>query len=176
MNTFSFCKKGPLFFLYSLALELSGNLDDAVSALQEGIRHFPNDNHLKIELSRLFTQKNDIAQSISILEELLSLQPLSSKDFSKSVNETTSNQINISEESFNLVLILADLYFHNNQTEKAWELLDQIKKDPALKRDDQLEAEQYEVFRLINFGKTDEAEKILDSLFEKDKNNIFSRF
>ena len=162
----------PNWYLhYALALELKGNLNDAILTLQTGIQCFPNDNHLKIELSRLFTQKNDMAQAISILEKLLSLQSVSSKNSTDSIN-LTSNQINILEESFNLVLILADLYFHNKQSEKAYNLLDKIDKISSISEDDRLEAKQYRIFRLINFGKTDEAEKILNPLFEKNKNNI----
>ena len=161
---------------YALALELRGDLNDAIHTLQTGIQYFPNDNHLKIELSRLFVQKNDIAQGISILEELLGLQSLSSKDSSNSVNEIllASNQIDISEESFNLVLILADLYFQNNQLEVAQKLLEKIRKTLSLSKEDRLEAEQYWIFKLINLGKIDEAEKILTPLFEKNGNNIFT--
>ncbi len=164
----------PNWYLhYALALELKGNLNDAIHALKTGIRYFPKDNHLKIELSRLFTQKNDPAEGISILEELLGLQSLSSKDSSKLVNETllSSDRIDMSE-SFNLVLILADLYFQENQSGKAYELLDKIKKTPSLSEDDRLEVERYRIFRLISFREIDEAEKRLTPLFEKDKNNI----
>ena len=167
----------PNWYLhYSLALELKGNLDGAISALEEGIRHFPNDNHFKIELSRLLTKTGDIKQSISILEKLLGLQPLSSKASSNYVNKTllASSQTDISEESFTLTLILADLYFHNKQSEKAQKLLDKIKKTPSISEDNRLEAEQYWIFRLINLGKIDEAEKTLTPLFEKDRDNIFT--
>ena len=71
----------PNWYLhYALALELSEKLSDAIHILQEGIRKFSYDDHLKIELSRLFTRKGDIAQSISILEKLLGLQSLNSDD------------------------------------------------------------------------------------------------
>ena len=160
----------PNWYLHcALALELKGDLDDSIHALKTGIQYFPTDHHLKKELSRLFKQKNEPAKSIPILEELLGLQSLSPKDSSKPVNKTllSSNQMDISE-SFNLALDLADLYFHNKQSEKAYNLLNQIRNIPALKKEDRLEAEQYRIFRLINSGKIAEAEKILNPLFEKD--------
>ena len=160
---------------YAQALELSGNLGEAISVLQTGVQKFPNDDDLKIELSRLFTQEGDIAQGISILEKRLGLQSLASEDSSVSVNKKplASNQ-DISEKSFNLALILADLYFHNKQSEKAWELLDKIQEAPSISESDRLNARQYGIFRRINFGEIDKAEEILNPLFEKHRDNIFN--
>ena len=161
---------------YSLALELNGKLNEAIDILQKGIQNVTSNTYLKIELSRLFTEKRDIAKSISVLEELLGLQTETFEDTSDSANKKqfTSKQIDIPGESVNLFLILADLYFQNNQSEKAQKLLEKIQESPSINEDDLLEAKQYLIFRLIDFGKTDKAEKILDPLFKKDKDNIFT--
>ena len=153
---------------YALALELEGDLDSAISILQMGIQYFPNNDHFKIELSRLFGQKGDITKSISILEKLLGLRSITSKDALSSVDKE------ILKESFNLTLILIDLYFQSNQSDKAYALLDKVVKISSISKEDRLEAKQYQIFRLINFGKIDEAEKILTPLFEEDRDNIFT--
>ncbi|MDE0518813.1 MAG: hypothetical protein OXH36_04575 [Bdellovibrionales bacterium] len=167
----------PNWYLhYALALELNGKLNDAIYILQEGIRKFSYDDHLKIELSRLFGQKGDIAQSISILEKLLGLQFLNSDDSLDSIskNSFTLNKIDISEKSFSLALILTDLYFKDKQQEKARELLHQITESPSINEDDRLELKQYSIFRMINFGEIDEAEEMLKPLFAEDNDNIFN--
>ena len=167
----------PNWYLhYALALELKGKLNDAISILQEGIRKFSYDDHLKIELSRLFRQKGDIAQSISILEKLLGLPSLNSDDSLGSISKKsfTVNKIDISEKSFSLALILTDLYFQNKQPEKAQELLRRITESPSIDRDDRLEVKQYSIFKMIALKKTDEAEEMLKPLFEEDSNNIFN--
>ena len=167
----------PNWYLhYALALELNGKLNDAIYILQEGIRKFSYDDHLKIEISRLFRQKGDIAQSISILEKLLGLQSLNSDDSLDSISKKsfTLNKINISEKSFSLALILTDLYFQDKQQEKAQELLHQITESPSINEDDRLELKQYSIFRMINFGEIDKAEKILKPLFAEDNDNVFN--
>ena len=167
----------PNWYLhYALALELNNELDDAIHALQTGIKSFPNDDHLKIELSRLFTRKGDIAQSISILEKLLGLQSLNSDDSLDSISKKsfTLNKIDISEKSFSLALILTDLYFQDKQQEKAQELLHQITKSPSINEDDRLELKQYSIFRMINFGEIDKAEEMLKPLFVEGNDNIFN--
>ena len=149
-------KFNPNWYLnYSLSLELNGELNDAIYILQTGIQNFTNDTHLKIELSRLFVQKRDIAKSISVLEELLGLQSETFKDTSDFVNkkQLTLEQIDIPEESFTLFLILADLYFQNRQLKKAQKLLNKIQESPSINTDDRLEVKQYLIFRLINFEK-----------------------
>ncbi|MDE0119648.1 MAG: hypothetical protein OXM55_06555 [Bdellovibrionales bacterium] len=167
----------PNWYLhYALALELKGKLNDAICILQEGIRKFSYDDHLKIELSRLFTRKGDITQSISILEKLIGLQSLESNDFPDSMSKIslTSDKIDISEKLFTLALILTDLYFQNQQSEKAQKLLNKIKEALPISEDDRLEVNQYSIFRLINFGKIDKAEEILNPLFAEESNNIFN--
>ena len=158
----------PNWYLhYALALELKGEFEEAIFILKKSIDDFPQDNHhFKVELSRILGQTNEIKKSISTLEELLGFNCLDSSE-----NDINLDSINI-PESFHLLLILADLYFYNNQIEKAWNLLNQLKNITNLKKEDQLEINQYRIFRLINFGKTDEAEKALIPLFEEDKNNI----
>lgn len=166
----------PNWYLhYALALELNGKLNDAIHALSTGIQSFPRDDHLKIELSRLLMQKGDIKQSISMLEELLGINPLAPNS-SGFVNKKSLGltQIDISEKSFNLFLILADLYFHDKQLAKTQELLKKIQEAPSIREDDRLEANQYWIFRLINIEKIDEAEELLNPLLEKDRDNIFS--
>ena len=170
-------KFNPNWYLhYALALELNGKLSDAIFALQIGIQNFPNDNHLKIELGRLLMQKGNIAESISVLEKQLGLYSVPSENSLDSVNEKplVLNPIEISENLFNLVLILVDLYFHSKQLKKAQELLHKIEKDSSISESDRLEARQYWIFRLINFGKVDKAEEILNPLLEKDKDNILN--
>ena len=162
----------PNWYLhYAIALELNGQLGDAVHILHTGINNFPNDDYLKIELSRLYTQKGDIKNSISVLEKLLGLQ---SEDSLNSVSKKslTLNTIDILEKSFSLALILTDLYFRNEQPEKAQKLLNKIKETPSISEDNQLEVNQYWVFKLINFREVNKAEKILNPLFEKNKDNI----
>ena len=167
----------PNWYLhYALALELNGELKDAIYILQESIRKFSHDDHLKIELSRLLRQNGNVVESISTLEELLGLQSLNSDDSlgSSKKSFTSTNKIDKTEKSFSLALILTDLYFQNKQSEKAQKLLNKIKEAPSISENDRLEVNQYSIFRLINFGKIDKAEEILNPLFEKDKDNIFN--
>ena len=161
---------------YALTLELSGQIDKAIQALQNGIDRFPADEHLKIELGRLFTQQDNILKSISLLEKQLGLSFSASGDFSDFINKkpSASNQINISGKTFHLSLILTDLYFYSNQNNKAWRLLEKIIEDPSVNEADRLEAQQRRVFHLISFGKINEAEKQINPLFEKNQNDMFT--
>ena len=159
------------FLHYALALELNGELDKAISTLEKGVESFRQDDHLKIELSRLFVQKGEKEKSISILEELLGL---SSSIASAFVNPTGISQIKITEQSFTIALMLADLYFDSNKNKKVQELLEQAIKSSSIKEEQRREAQQYLIFRLIDFRKIKEAEKRLEALFEKNPNNIFN--
>ncbi len=134
---------------YALALELNGEINKAIFALKTGSNFFPKDDHLKIELSRLFRKKGDIKKSISLLEKQ-----------------------NRAGKFFILNLNLADLYFQNQQQNKAWELLDKTIKDPSTSNENRLEAQQYQVFRQINFGKIKEAEKTLNLFSKEDQDNV----
>ena len=167
----------PNWYLhYALALELNDELDNAIHTLQTGIKIFSNDDHLKIELSRLLRRKGSIVDSIFILEKLLGLQFTSSEHSLDSVNEKLliSNKVDISEKSFSLALILTDLYFHSKQQKKAQELLHKMMESPFINEDDQLELKQYSIFRMINFGEIDKAEEMLKPLFAEDNNSIFN--
>ena len=164
-------KFNPDWYLhYALACELDGELNEAVYTIKNGMDKFPNDDHLKIELSRLLAQKGDIATSISILENHLILN---SSTVSTSAKSTDEIQAEITEESFNTTLFLIDFYFQSRKTKKAQKLLDQVIQSSHINKEQKLEAEQYRVFRLISFDKIDEAEEKLNSFSEKNQNNIF---
>ncbi|MDE0151699.1 MAG: hypothetical protein OXK80_04280 [Bdellovibrionales bacterium] len=163
----------PNWYLhYALALEVGGNLSGAVSILEEGVRKFSHDDHLKIELSRLLRYKGDILQSVSILEDLLGLTDDSLDSISK--KSLSLNEINISEKSFNLALILTDLYFQKGQKENAQNLLHRIIESPSIGADDRLEVKQYSIFRMIYFREIDKAEEMLNLLFKKNNDDIFN--
>ena len=161
---------------YALALELNGELDKAISILEESIRNFPKDDFFKIELGRLFLEKGDIKKNISILENQLGLQ-ISSESADNTLLDT--DQINLSDKTFHFALILADLYFQNKQLKKAYNLLNIIEKNESLNEENKLEAKQYKIFRLISFKEIDEkeigeAEQLLKPLFQKNENNIMN--
>ena len=161
---------------YALALEIKGELDKAVQILQTACESFPDDALLKIELSRLFERQGDRTNSVSVLESLLGLSFSASGGSSDSINKKPAvlNKMNISEKSFNLALILTDLYFHSDQKDKAWSLLDKTEKASSLNDEQRLEARQYRIFRLINFGKTEEAEEKLNLLYAEDSKHIIN--
>ena len=154
---------------YALALELNGELDEAVFALETGITIFPENEHLKIKLSRLFEQKGDKEKSIDILEQILNLNPSA-----VSIKSTASGALKIREESFHLALILIDLYFQSNKNQEGQRLLDQAIQSSYINSEQKREAQQYFVFRMISFGKIESAEKQADLLFEKNPNDIFT--
>ncbi|MBC6414865.1 MAG: hypothetical protein GDA46_00495 [Bdellovibrionales bacterium] len=164
------------YFNYALALELNGDLDNAISILEEGIRNFPKDDFFKIALGRLFLQKGDIKKNISILENHLGLQILKPKDCFESADNTVldTNQMNLSDKTFHLALTLTDLYLQNNQQKNAYKLLNIIEKSEAISEEDKLESKQYKIFRLINFEDINKAEQLLKPLFQKDEKNIMN--
>ena len=161
---------------YALALELKGDIDEAVFILQKGVKDFKSDDLLKIELSRLLKEKGDIENSAAELEKLFGLSFSASGGSSDSINKKPLllNKMNVSEKSFNLALILTDLYFRSDQKDKAWSLLDKTEKASSLTDEQRLEARQYRIFRLINFGKTEEAEEKLNLLYEEDGKHIIN--
>ena len=163
----------PNWYLhYALALELNEELEEAIRALQTGIDKFQNDEHLKIELSRLFEKIKSIDKSIDILEKLLGLEFIDSKNSTKKLLD--SDQLEIEGKLFYLILILVDLYFQKNQQGIAWDLLNRIEKSSSVSEDQVLEITRYKVIRLIKFGKIKEAEQKTNSLFEKNKKDIMN--
>ena len=163
-------------FHYALALELNGDLNKAISVLEEGIRNFPKDDFFKTELGRLFMQKGDIKQTISILENQLGLQVSKAKDGSKYTDNLLfdANKINLSDKTFHLALTLSDLYFQNEQKKNAYSLLDSIEENESISEENKLEAKQYKIFRFINFKEIDKAEQLLKPLFQKNENNLMN--
>ena len=163
-------------FHYALALELNGELNEAISVLREGIRNFPEDDFFKTELGRLFMQKGDIKQTISIVEDQLGLQVSETKDGSKYADNLLldTNQINLSDKTFHLALILSDLYFQNKQEQNTYSLLNSIEKNESISEENKLEAKQYKIFRLINLKEIDKAEQLLKPLFQKNENNLMN--
>ena len=155
---------------YALALELNGEFDEAVQALKTGIDNFPKDERLKIELSRLFEQTRQITKSIKILETLLSLESIDTKNSEKKI--MNSNQMDIGKKSFPVFMMLSDLYFQNNQKDKTWKLLDKLEKSLSINEDQKVKIKQFQISRFIGLGKIKEAEEKLNPLFEKDKKNI----
>ncbi len=187
-NQFSELKEfNPNWYLhYALALELSGDLDKAIQILQTGIDAFPEDEYLKLELSRLFEQTENITKSIEILEKQIGLHSSSSTSnisvktedakfeqlHSFLSKKTDTTQDNMSEKPVTWALILTDLYFYNNQNEKALELLNQIIKNPSMDQEDNLEVEKYQVFQWLQAENIEEAEKTLNSFFEKNQDDV----
>ncbi len=163
-------------FHYALALELNGELNKAISVLEEGIRKFPEDDFFKTELGRLFMEKGGIKKSISILENQLGLQVSETKDDSNYADNLLldTNKINLSDKTFHLTLILSDLYFQNEQEKNAYSLLNSIETNESINEENKLKAQQYKIFRLINFKKIKEAEELLKPLFQKNENNLMN--
>ena len=122
-------------------------------------------------MSRLSPKKENIA----LLEKELGLSFSAAGGSSDSAKKKLSvpEQINISEESFDLALMLTDSYFCSGQEDNAWLILEKITEAP-LAEADRLEARQYKAFRLISFDKINEAEKRIEPLFEKNPNDIFT--
>ncbi len=178
----------PNWYLhYSLALELSGDLDKAIRVIQTGIDAFPKDEYLKLELSRLFRQNEDITKSIDILEKHLGLHSSPSVDntlvntgnkkfdwLHSALSNSADTGHNMSEKPVTLALMLTDLYIYNKQNDKALELLNQIIKNPSIEEQDRLEAKQCLTLLLIGVKKIEEAEKELNSFFEKNRDDMFT--
>ena len=163
-------KFNPDWYLYyAIALELNGDINKSISILEEGIRKFPKDDALKIELGCLFFQIGDIAKNISVLENQLDLKV-------SKIDNTLVNidQINLSDDKIKLALALSDLYFDNNQKNKASQLLKYLENNKFISADNRLEIKHYKIFRLIELKKIIEAEQLLKPLFQKDENNIMN--
>ena len=163
-------KFNPDWYLYyAISLELNGDINQSISILEEGIRKFPKDDTLKIELGHLFSQKGDIEKHISILENQLNLKV-------SKIDNTLINidQINLSDKTIGLALNLTDLYFHNKQKEKFSQLLNHLENNKFISEDNRLEIKHYKIFRLLDLKKIIEAEQLLKPLFQKDENNIMN--
>ncbi len=140
----------PYWYIhYAISLEINGQIDKAIQVINKGIDIFPENKDLKIELCRFLEVIGKIEESIIILEK-------------------------IKEKTFEMNLKLADLYFFTDNKEKGKKLLRKIIIDESISQDNRIEAKRYLIFRLINFGDFNEAEKILDAFFEDDRGNILT--
>ena len=164
-------KFNPNWFLYyALALELNEELDEAIQALKMGIDNFPKNETLKVELIRLFEQTGQIVKGIKNLEKQLDLKFFDSKNSSKKTLD--SSKLDINKKSFNLIMMLIDLYFRNSQKEEAQELLNKLEESSSISENQKLRVKQEQIFRFIIFEKIEEAEKKLAPLFIRNQANL----
>ena len=167
-------KNSPGSFInFAIALELSGEAAEAMEALEAGIKSFPKNNDLKIERSRLLSQKGDFKKEIPILEEMnvkeklfKALKPPAGENGKASPAEEETKKL------LALNFILANLYFEDNQQAAGKSLLGRIIQSPFTDKQDKLEASICLIYGLIRLGDFAAAEKGLDSVFEKNRDNI----
>ena len=132
---------------YAIAFELGGQIDRGEQIIRNAIEEFPDNNEFKVKLSKLLMQKGKLSESIHLMEK-------------------------IKEKTPDWNLPLADLYFNNNEPEKAKEKLREIIQNDLVDEDYKIEAKAFLISILTILKENEEAEKTLRSLTSKVEDYI----